>query len=73
MSLCTFVLIIINYIRGNLMGRAIISISGIKAENLVKEAKKKAIDHGLTFSEVALLLLGKWVSGDVSVEKEVKK
>lgn len=55
------------------MNRATISISDTKSEDLIKEAKKKAIDHGFTFSEVALLLIGKWVSGEVSFDKKVKK
>jgi len=55
------------------MGRAIISLSDTKSEMLIKEAKKKAIDQGFTFSEIALLLIGKWVSGDVTIDKEVKK
>ena len=55
------------------MDRAIISISDDKSETTIKEAKKKAIDLGLTFSEVALLLIEKWVSGEVIIDKAVKK
>ncbi len=57
------------------MDRAIISAKDEKAQSLVKEAKKKAIDLGLTFSDAMLLLIGKWLSGDVSIEekKEVRK
>jgi hypothetical protein len=55
------------------MDRAIISISDAKSEKIIKEAKKKAIDLGLSFSEVALLLIGKWVSGEVLIDKAGKK
>ena len=57
------------------MDRAIISAKDEKAQSLVKEAKMKAIDLGLTFSDAMLLLIGKWLSGDVSIEekKEVRK
>ncbi len=57
------------------MDRAIISTKDEKSQLLVREAKKKAIDQGLSFSEVMLILLGKWLSGEVSIKskKEVKK
>jgi len=57
------------------MDRAIISAKDEKSQVLVKEAKKKAIDHGFSFSEAMLLLIGKWLSGDISIddEKEVRK
>ena len=57
------------------MDRAIISTKDEKSQLLVREAKKKAIDQGLSFSEVMLILLGKWLSGEISVadKKEVRK
>ena len=57
------------------MDRAIISAKDESSQLLVREAKKKAIDHGLSFSEAMLLLIGKWLSGDISIDdkKEVRK
>jgi len=57
------------------MDRAIISAKDESSQLLVREAKKKAIDHGLSFSEAMLMLIGKWLSGDISIDdkKEVRK
>ncbi len=51
------------------MKRVGISLNDEKAVSLVKEAKKKAIDEDLSFSESVLLLLEKWTSGNISISK----
>lgn len=50
------------------MDRAIINIKDDEAAKVVKEAKKKAIDTGLTFTEASLALLSLWVQGKVKIE-----
>jgi hypothetical protein len=52
------------------MDRAIISAKDEKSQFLIKEAKKKAIDQGLSFSDVMLLLIKKWLSGKISIDKK---
>ena len=44
------------------MAKTIISLRDDKAETIIKEAKKKAIDCGLTFSDATIQLLEKWVN-----------
>ena len=55
------------------MNKAIISLKDSEAVTIVKEAKKKAIDKNISFSEAVLKLLDKWVSDSVSIEKGNKK
>jgi len=49
------------------MGKTIISLKDEKAESIIKEAKKKAIDCNLTFSDATIQLLEKWVSNEVKL------
>ena len=49
------------------MGKTIISLKDERAESIIKEAKKKAIDSNLTFSDAAIQLLEKWVSNEVNL------
>lgn len=56
------------------MSKSIISLKDEKAISLVKEAKKKAIDCGITFSDATLQLLDKWVKNEVNISaKEARK
>lgn len=52
------------------MKKTIISVKDVPSEKIVKEAKKKAIDNDVSFSEVVLILLDKWVSGNVTIDKK---
>jgi len=49
------------------MGKTIISLKDEKAESIIKEAKKKAIDCDLTFSDATIQLLDKWVKNEVKL------
>ncbi len=56
------------------MGKTIISLRDEKSVSIVKEAKKKAIDCGFSFSDATLQLLEKWVSNEVKLApKEARK
>jgi len=55
------------------MDRAIISAKNDNSKRIVKEARKKAIDEGITFSEVVIKLLEKWLQDEVRITKEVRK
>jgi len=55
------------------MDRAIVSAKNAEAQNIIKEARKKAIDEGITFSEAVIKLLSKWINNEVYIEKEVSK
>ena len=50
------------------MDRAVINVKDDQAAKVVKDAKKKAIDVGLSFSEASLALLTLWVQGKVKIE-----
>jgi len=52
------------------MSKSIISLKDENAENIVKEAKKKAIDESISFSDAVLKLLNKWVAGEVDIKDE---
>jgi hypothetical protein len=54
------------------MNRSIISVKNQESETIVKEAKKKAIDLRMSFSEIVLILLGKWLSGEITIKKGKK-
>ena len=49
------------------MSKTIISLKDEKAETIIKEAKKKAIDCNLSFSDAAIQLLDKWVSNEIQL------
>jgi len=49
------------------MAKTIISLRDDKAETIIKEAKKKAIDCDLTFSDATIQLLDKWVKNEVKL------
>ncbi len=49
------------------MSKTIISLKDEKAESIIKEAKKKAIDCNLSFSDAAIQLLDKWVSDEIQL------
>ena len=49
------------------MAKTIISLRDEKAETIIKEAKKKAIDCDLTFSDATIQLLDKWVKNEVKL------
>jgi hypothetical protein len=49
------------------MSKTIISLKDEKAETIIKEAKKKAIDCNLSFSDAAIQLLDKWVSDEIQL------
>jgi len=49
------------------MAKTIISLRDVKAETIIKEAKKKAIDCDLTFSDATIQLLDKWVKNEVKL------
>ncbi len=51
------------------MDRGIISAKDEKSQTLIREAKKKAIDQGMNFSEAMLLLISKWVNGEVKIKQ----
>jgi hypothetical protein len=55
------------------MVRAIISLKDKSSENIVKEARKKAIDNNISFTEAVLMLLAKWIAGDVTIKKDEDK
>lgn len=55
------------------MDKVIISTKKDNAQQVVKEARKKAIDEGLTFSEAIIRLLEKWINNEVHITKEVRK
>lgn len=56
------------------MSKSIISLKDEKSISLVKEAKKKAIDCGISFSDATLQLLDKWVKNEVKLApREVRK
>jgi hypothetical protein len=55
------------------MSKAILSLKDERAILIVKEAKKKAIDAELSFSDVVLHLLEKWVKGGIQINKIIKK
>jgi len=50
------------------MAKTIISLRDVKAETIIKEAKKKAIDCDLTFSDATIQLLDKWVKDEVKLK-----
>lgn len=49
------------------MSKTIISLKDEKAETIIKEAKKKAIDCNLSFSDATIQLLDKWVSNEIQL------
>lgn len=51
------------------MTRAIVSIKNELSEKIVKEAKKKAIDQDLSFTDAVLKLLDKWVNNEVEIQR----
>jgi hypothetical protein len=55
------------------MSKAILSLKDDRAILIVKEAKKKAIDAELSFSDVVLNLLEKWVNGSIQITKKTGK
>lgn len=55
------------------MDRAIISTKTTESKYIVKEARKKAIDQGMTFSDAVIRLLVKWVNNEVQIDNEVRK
>lgn len=55
------------------MDKVIISTKKDNAQQVVKEARKKAIDEGLTFSDAIIKLLEKWLQDEVRITKEVRK
>ena len=55
------------------MERAILSVKNAESQHIIKEARKKAIDEGITFSEAVIKLLSKWINNEVYIEKEVSK
>ncbi len=62
-----------NYKKRNKLDRAIISTKTETSKHIVKEARKKAIDQGMTFSDAVIRLLEKWVNNEVQIENEVRK
>ena len=50
------------------MNRAIVSLKDEHSEKIVKEAKKKAIDENISFTEAVLMLLNKWNNGEVEIK-----
>ena len=63
----------LNAIKTVYMERTIINAKNAEAQNIIKEARKKAIDEGLTFSETVIRLLEKWINNEVRIKKEVRK
>lgn len=55
------------------MDKVIVSTRKKDAQLIVKEARKKAIDEGITFSEAVLKLLEKWVKNEIVIKNEVRK
>jgi len=55
------------------MERAILSVKNAESQRIIKEARKKAIDEGLTFSETGIRLLEKWINNEMRIKKEVRK
>jgi hypothetical protein len=55
------------------MDKAIISTKSEKSQTIVKEARKKAIDEGISFSDAVILLLEKWVKNEVRLNKRAGK
>lgn len=55
------------------MDKVIISTKSDKSQVIIKEAKKKAIDEGITFSVAVLQLLEKWLNNEVQINNEVRK
>ncbi|MDH7553992.1 MAG: hypothetical protein QHH74_10065 [Spirochaetota bacterium] len=55
------------------MERTIINAKNAEAQNIIKEARKKAIDEGITFSHAVIKLLSKWINNEVRIKKEVRK
>ncbi len=55
------------------MERAILSVKNAESQRIIKEARKKAIAEGITFSEAVIKLLPKWINNEVYIEKEVRK
>jgi hypothetical protein len=39
-------------------------------DNLIKEAKIKALNENISVSEVTLKLLKKWIDGEVTIEQD---
>ena len=50
------------------MDRGIISAKDEQSQTLIREAKKKAIDQGMNFSEAMLQLIKKWVDDEVKIK-----
>jgi hypothetical protein len=56
------------------MSKTIISLKDEKAETIIKEAKKKAIDCNLSFSDATIQLLDKWISNEIHLpSRDLKK
>ena len=55
------------------MAKTIISLRDDKAETIIKEAKKKAIDCDLTFSDATIQLLEKWINNEVKLTRRVAR
>jgi len=55
------------------MAKTIISLRDEKAETIIKEAKKKAIDCNLSFSDATIQLLDKWVKNEVTLKNKAVK
>jgi len=49
------------------MSKTIISLKDEKSEMIIKEAKKKAIDCNISFSDATIQLLDKWVSNEIQL------
>lgn len=51
------------------MDRGIISAKDEQSQTLIREARKKAIDQGMNFSEAMLHLIKKWVNNEVNIKQ----
>ncbi len=53
------------------MDKVIISTRSEKSKQVVKDARKKAIDLDISFSDAVIRLLEKWVKNEVKIDNEV--
>ena len=51
------------------MERAILSVKNAESQRIIKEARKKAIAEGITFSEAVIKLLPKWINTKCTLKK----
>jgi hypothetical protein len=54
------------------MDKVIISTRSEKSKQVVKEARKKAIDLDISFSDAVVQLLEKWIKNEVEINQEVR-